>query len=188
MPKHQKPIAPTRVMHEDDPVLVHHQTKWFTRINFTRLRGALMTVTFILLILVLVQVINAIDQINKERRDRINQTNEKICSLVDAVPSGNPRIDKVRADTTCGPYVAPPAANPSSFPTIPGIATTVPSSSRSSAHSGTGTATITVHAGPTPAPTAASTPAPVVPPVTTPAVPGHPVSSLVCNLPILSLC
>jgi hypothetical protein len=49
----------------------------------------------------------AVAQINQERRDRRNFVNDAICSLVRAVPPGNPRIDQVRSDLSCGPYVRP---------------------------------------------------------------------------------
>lgn len=58
------------------------------------------------------QAKNAVDQILQERTDRRQAVNEAICSIVQAIPPGNDRIDEVRSNLSCGPY-KPPSLIPS---------------------------------------------------------------------------
>jgi hypothetical protein len=99
--------VPVLTMHEDDPVLIRKkrgQTR-LTRRTVKRIAGAFGTFTFLLIILLFYQVIQYQRQINADRANRAQDVDQAICSLIDAVPPGDGRIDAARAKFHCGAYV-----------------------------------------------------------------------------------
>lgn len=153
MARHQKSTAPvpTQVMHEDDPVLIRHHWLHLTRKQVKIIGGALATATFILLCVVLWQVIGAVDAINQEKIDRRNDVNQAVCSLIDAVPPGDARIDASRIKFNCGAYI-PESNSPFTSRSSEAPHTIVPTEPRSTPSAST-PSTPTTHTTPETIPT-----------------------------------
>lgn len=64
----------------------------------------------------------------EDRAHRKHEVNQAICSIIKAIPPGNPRIDQVRRDFRCGDYI-PPAIIPPSPKPSPSQISLIPSPS-----------------------------------------------------------
>lgn len=129
MGTHEEPPIerqPTLVMHEDDPVLFHRWSRVLNRRNVKRVGFLMGIITGVLILTTLYLTIQAVVAISNERDQRRQDVNSGICAIIDAVPPGDARIDTVRVNFTCGPYIPEPSgffgqtptSSPSSSPRV----------------------------------------------------------------------
>lgn len=95
--------------------LVHNVLEWAKRpdvaLKIQKYSNIIQKIGVAIMLVLLILTVLSIVQ---ERADRRAAVNTAICDLVRAVPTGNDRIDTVRKNFGCGPYIPP------GIPTKPG--------------------------------------------------------------------
>lgn len=112
-------LAPSKIMHEDDPIFVRRYPTVFNRINATRVAVFGAVLTFALILITIFALLDSQDKIAEERNDRIAQTNAEVralaCVIVSSFPdSAAPAVAEIRERYKCPPFSGRPELPPPS--------------------------------------------------------------------------
>lgn len=112
-------LAPSKVMHEDDPIWVSRYPTRFNRINIMRLTLVGAVLTFVLIMISILVLLGNQNRIAQERNDRITQTDAKVrqlaCFIVASFPdrAANHLVGEIRDKYHCPPFTGTIAPTPS---------------------------------------------------------------------------